>query len=722
MSSPQTSSVASTVANSASVVVNALLAGVKWGGVAGTGATVSYSFPWTTNSSAVFSGPNGVGSYSTLNENLAYYHYGLNATQQAAARAALQAWANVANISFNELSETSTSVGDIRFAWTSATDSTSTGGTAWGWASYPSAYWPSAGDVWISTLASGAKNADWAVGSYNRFALIHEIGHALGLKHSFEDTPVLSAAQDNQQYTVMSYTESPHSLFVRITHYADGSASWSSYNVVPQTPMLYDVAAIQYLYGANSSFHTGNDTYTFDPSTPFFQTIWDAGGTDTISVSNFTKGCVVDLRAGHFSKITIESDTDSSIRWSVQPPAATYDGTDNLAIAYGCTIENAVGGSGNDTLTGNDAANTLTGGAGDDVLTGGAGNDVLNGDGGVDSACYSGNRAAYQITQTGGVLYVASTAEGSDALTGVEYLRFADTTLAVPASPVLAVQSSAPASGDKAVAVGANLVFTFNQPVQKGAGSIAIKTAGGAVVQVLDVATSSAVQVSGSTLTVDPPKDLGIYTQYLVDVDCGAVKDATGFACNAISGLGFRTQTLDSLYHFFVVAFSAAPGTVYMGQLADAYNVGMSVLDIVEVFSGKSQFTSVYPTTLTHAQLADKLVANLVKASASASAKAEAVADITAALDFGWSTGRMLYQVFGNLASKPLTDAQWGGTAQQFQNELAVARYYTETMGQSSTDMATLRSVLATVDAHTDVSTGAAIATLIGVQLGTTVA
>lgn len=79
----------------------------------------------------------------------------------------------------------------------------------------------------------------------------------------------------------------------------------------------------------------------------------------------------------------------------------------------------------------------------------------------------------------------------------------------------------------------------------------------------------------------------------------------------------------------------------------------------------------------------------------------------------------MLYQVFGNLATKPLTDAQWGGTAQQFQNELAVARYYTETMAQSSTDMSTLRSVLATVDAHTDVSSGAAIATLIGVQLAT---
>ncbi len=164
----------------------------------------------------------------------------------------------------------------------------------------------------------------------------------------------------------MSFTAPPNDLFLKETHNANGSVSTSYVRVTPDTPMLYDVAAIQYLYGVNTSYRTGDDVYTFAPDTPFFRTIWDAGGTDTISVSNFAKGCIIDLRAGHFSKITIES---ASRTWSV----ATYDGTNNLAIAYGSVIENAIGGSGPDSITGNDVANHLSGGGGNDIISGGVG-------------------------------------------------------------------------------------------------------------------------------------------------------------------------------------------------------------------------------------------------------------------------------------------------------------------------------------------------------------
>ncbi len=49
----------------------------------------------------------------------------------------------------------------------------------------------------------------------------------------------------------------------------------------------------------------------------------------------------------------------------------------NVAIAYNCIIENAVAGSGSNTIIGNDAANVLTAGAGVDRLEGGAGNDTF---------------------------------------------------------------------------------------------------------------------------------------------------------------------------------------------------------------------------------------------------------------------------------------------------------------------------------------------------------
>jgi serralysin len=230
--------------------------------------TLTYSFPWTSLGTATFLGRDGTGDYSLLNEQNATYHYGLSATQQGAARSALQSWANVANIVISEVADTSTNVGDIRFAWTSVSNQMSDGREYWGWATPPNSYWPSGGDIWISTLSSGATNTDWSVGSQNFNSLTHELGHALGLKHPFDDNPVLPSGQDSGQYTIMSYTDHPHSIFRHVTANTNGNYSFSYVNVQPDTPMLYDVAAIQYIYGANLSYRTGDDIYTFDPSTP----------------------------------------------------------------------------------------------------------------------------------------------------------------------------------------------------------------------------------------------------------------------------------------------------------------------------------------------------------------------------------------------------------------------------------------------------------------------
>ena len=77
----------------------------------------------------------------------------------------------------------------------------------------------------------------------------------------------------------------------------------------------------------------------------------------------------------------------------------------------------------------------------------------------------------------------------------------------------------------------------------------------------------------------------------------------------------------------------------------------------------------------------------------------------------------MIYQVFGNLAKMPLTDPSWGNTTKQFNNEIAVAKYYTEILNQSTTDLETLKDVIQSVTQSTDVSTDAVIAQLIGVEL-----
>jgi hypothetical protein len=390
---------------------------VKWGGVLGTGATVSYSFPWQSGSGASWDlGTRG--KYSLVNEPFASSHYGLDTTQMAAASKALQAWTDVANIQFQKIDETSATVGDIRFAWTSAAQP-----GLWGWTYAPTAGAPSSGDIWISTAGTGATDTVWSVGSYNYQALMHEIGHALGLKHpgdhSNSDTgPYLSdsdttAYLDNQLYTLMSYIAPPNNQFRDVIYNSNGVYQYTTYPVIrPETPMVLDVAVMQYLYGANTTYHAGDDVYTFDPAKPFFKTLWDAGGNDTISVSNFSQGCTIDLTPGHYSSITILPDPLPAGFSGGTPP--TYDGSNNLGIAYGAIIENAIGGAGNDTLIGNAVNNTLTGGSG------------------TDTAVYAGARGNFSVakTSTGFTTTDKTGAEGTDTLTGIERMQFTDLKLA----------------------------------------------------------------------------------------------------------------------------------------------------------------------------------------------------------------------------------------------------------------------------------------------------
>jgi len=156
--------------------------------------------------------------------------------------------------------------------------------------------------------------------------------------------------------------------------------------------MSYDIAALQYLYGTNSSTRAGNTVYSWSVNQELLETMWDGGGVDTIDCANQTLRCVVNLTAGAFSSIGLRQ-TDAEIRAALDLPdwftetldADTYNGSNNLCIAFNCAIENAVGGSAADALTGNALANTLSGAAGNDTLLGAAGADSLLGGAGDDS-------------------------------------------------------------------------------------------------------------------------------------------------------------------------------------------------------------------------------------------------------------------------------------------------------------------------------------------------
>src|SRR6185312_12381836 len=137
---------------------------------------------------------------------------------------------------------------------------------------------------------------------------LHETGHLLGLKHPHEADapfPAMPADKDSLEYSIMSY----HSYVGSpLSGYTNGTYSF------PQSLMMYDIAAIQAMYGANYNTNSGNTVYTWNPTTgqesingvgqlapggnKVFETIWDGGGTDTYDFSNYTTALKIDLNPG----------------------------------------------------------------------------------------------------------------------------------------------------------------------------------------------------------------------------------------------------------------------------------------------------------------------------------------------------------------------------------------------------------------------------------------
>lgn len=312
-------------------------------------------------------------------------------------------WDDLIAPDFSLLSDNASQRGEVRIALTEMVS------TQAAYAYYPTLTGGQPGDIWFNTDFGPW---DWSKGGFDFYSMIHELGHVVGLEHTF-DQPAVPRQFDNQRFSVMSYTP--------VAEYAvsfdwHGNEFVATFNApYPQTPMVLDIAAVQAIYGPDRSTRAGDTTYRFDPWSPALQTIYDAGGVDTLDLSAFTLASNIDLEPGAYSSVGMANVDQQIAYWSAQVPSeadfiayifntympdqrlGAYEFTDNLAIALSTVIENAVGGSGDDSLYGNARNNQLIGGAGNDILVGRGGADRLEGGDGDDILIGDGDIAGTEV-------------------------------------------------------------------------------------------------------------------------------------------------------------------------------------------------------------------------------------------------------------------------------------------------------------------------------------
>lgn len=311
------------------------------------------------------------------NTDISFNVTGLTAERAAVARLAFATIADIAGLTFSETTGTAEITFDDNQSGAFASSSFNVVGGG-----------PSTISSSIINVEAGWSGGTSATDSYTFQTFIHEILHTMGLGHGGNYNGSATYGVDNHysndtwQYTIMSYMD-------------QSNFGGASYRYV-MTPQMADILAMQSYYGAATT-RAGNTTYGFNvagltgataqlynfanfTSAPSL-TIYDSGGVDTLDVSGYTQNQLINLNGGTWSNI------------------GGLIG--NIGIYTTTRIENATGGSGNDSFFGNAFNNVLRGNGGNDVLRGGGGTDTMIGGTGNDVYVTDGGDTITELANQG---------------------------------------------------------------------------------------------------------------------------------------------------------------------------------------------------------------------------------------------------------------------------------------------------------------------------------
>lgn len=509
------------------------------------------------------------------------------ASQQTATRSALASVTALTGVAFEET--TDTTAADLHFCQVNLAGANTAGLCSWQ-SSYSylgdtiTAYGVEA-YVYLDNVEFAAMNGNLAAGGFGYETLLHEIGHALGLKHPFDGSPTLPGGEDNTNNTLMSYTD----------------------NGVAKTGFSpYDIAALRWIYGTDGL----GGALGFGPAAS--GRYWTGtGGGDSI-----TAGTGNDVLEGLAGNDTLNGGGGSDIL-QVSGPRAAYQLTQTSATAY-----RLIGNDGTDTLSeiesirfddgtfalsallptsppvlsiGADAASRPEGNAGSTTFTftvtrsgstaASASANWAVSAGGANASDFAGGvlpsgTLSFAVGETTRGITIAvagdtvfesdesfsvllSNASGASLGTATATTTISNDDAQDYTSPTLS--ASTPVDEALGVAVGAQLVLTFSEPIQRGLGSIELKTSAGTLVASYFANSASELAVSGNQLTINPVADLQPGTSYRLDIPAGAIRDLAGNPYGGLSGYNFTTMPLSGDATPPGVAIAASANGVQFG-------------------------------------------------------------------------------------------------------------------------------------------------------------